>query len=49
MSAGLLVGAAASALIPHLPSLLPLVILWAIESLGYTASVVIGPKRRPAD
>ena len=39
MIAGLIVGAAASALIPHLRSLLPLVILWAVESLGYTASV----------
>jgi len=39
MVAGLIVGAAASALIPHLSSLIPLVILWAIESLGYTASV----------
>lgn len=39
MVAGLIVGAAASALIPHLRSLIPLVILWAIESLGYTASV----------
>lgn len=26
-------------LIPHLRSLVPLVILWAVESLGYTASV----------
>jgi DHA1 family multidrug resistance protein-like MFS transporter len=39
MIAGLFVGAAASALIPHLRSLIPLVILWAVESLGYTASV----------
>jgi MFS family permease len=39
MIAGLIVGAAASALIPHLRSLVPLVILWAVESLGYTASV----------
>ena len=39
MIVGLVVGAAASALIPHLRSLIPLVILWAVESLGYTASV----------
>jgi DHA1 family multidrug resistance protein-like MFS transporter len=39
MIAGLLVGAAASALIPYLRSLIPLVILWAVESLGYTASL----------
>ena len=39
MIAGLMVGAAASALIPHLRSLIPLVMLWAFESLGYTASV----------
>jgi len=38
MIAGLLVGAAASALIPHLRSLVPLVVLWAVESLGYAAS-----------
>jgi len=39
MIAGLIVGAAASALIPHLRSLVPLIILWAVESLGYTASL----------
>jgi MFS family permease len=39
MIAGLMVGAVASALIPHLRSLVPLIILWAIESVGYTASV----------
>ena len=39
MIAGLIVGAAASALIPHLRSIVPLVILWAVESLGYTASM----------
>jgi len=37
MIAGLIVGAAASALIPHLRSILPLIVLWAVESLGYTA------------
>ena len=39
MVAGLAVGAAASALIPHLRGLLPLTILWAVESLGHTAAV----------
>ncbi len=39
MMAGLIVGAAASVLIPHLRSIIPLIILWAAESLGYTASV----------
>jgi DHA1 family multidrug resistance protein-like MFS transporter len=39
MIVGLLVGALASALIPHLRSVIPLAILWAVESLGYTASV----------
>jgi len=39
MVAGLIVGALASALIPHLRSIVPLTILWAVESLGYTASV----------
>ncbi len=38
MIAGLLIGALASALIPHLRSIVPLIALWAIESLGYTAS-----------
>ena len=38
MIAGLLIGALASALIPHLRSIIPLTILWAVESLGYTAS-----------
>jgi DHA1 family multidrug resistance protein-like MFS transporter len=39
MIAGLLVGALASALIPHLRSILGLTILWAVESLGYIASL----------
>ncbi len=39
MMAGLLIGAAASALIPHLRSLVLLAILWLVESLGYTASL----------
>jgi len=39
MIAGLLVGALASALIPHLRSVTLLAVLWAVESLGYTASV----------
>jgi MFS family permease len=39
MILGLLVGAAASALIPHLRSLLVLAGLWAVESAGYAASV----------
>ncbi len=39
MIGGLIVGAAASGLIPHLSSVIALAILWAIESLGYTASV----------
>ena len=39
MIAGLLIGAAASALIPHLGSVIALATLWSVESLGYTASV----------
>jgi MFS family permease len=39
MIAGLLIGALASALIPHLRSLIFLAILWLVESLGYTASL----------
>jgi len=39
MVAGLLVGALASALVPHLRSVIALTVLWAVESLGYTASV----------
>jgi DHA1 family multidrug resistance protein-like MFS transporter len=39
MIAGLIVGAAASALIPNLRSIVPLIVLWAVESLGYTASM----------
>ncbi len=39
MVVGLLVGALASALIPHLRSIVPLIVLWAVESLSYTASV----------
>jgi MFS family permease len=38
MAGGLLVGALASALIPHLRSLVPLTLLWALESLSYAAS-----------
>ena len=38
MIAGLLVGALASALIPHLRSVILLAVLWAVESLGYTAA-----------
>jgi MFS family permease len=36
---GLLIGAAASALIPHLRSLAALAGLWAVESAGYAASI----------
>ncbi len=39
MIGGLIVGAAASGLIPHLGSVIALTVLWAIESLSYTASV----------
>ncbi len=39
MILGLLIGAAASALIPHLRSLIALTALWAVESAGYAASV----------
>jgi DHA1 family multidrug resistance protein-like MFS transporter len=39
MMAGLFMGALASALIPHLRSIVPLIVLWAVESLGYTASM----------
>jgi len=39
MILGLLIGAAASALIPHLRSLVALTALWAVESAGYAASV----------
>ncbi len=39
MSLGLVVGAAASALIPSLGSVLALAALWAVESIGYAASV----------
>lgn len=39
MVGGLVVGAGASALIPHLGSVIALTMLWAIESLGYTASM----------
>ena len=38
MAGGLLVGAAASVLIPHLRSLVPLAALWTVESIGYAAS-----------
>jgi MFS family permease len=39
MIAGLTVGALASALIPHVGSIIALAALWAVESLGYTASL----------
>ena len=39
MIGGLLVGALASVLIPHLRSVVSLIVLWAVESLGYTASI----------
>ncbi len=39
MVAGLIVGALASALIPHLSGLLALAALWAVETLGSTVSV----------
>jgi MFS family permease len=39
MIVGLALGALASALIPHLRSVIALSILWAVESLGYTASL----------
>jgi MFS family permease len=39
MIAGLAVGALASLLIPHLGSVVALTVLWAVESLGYTASL----------
>jgi DHA1 family multidrug resistance protein-like MFS transporter len=39
MVMGLLVGALASALIPHLRTITFLAILWAIESVGYAASM----------
>lgn len=39
MVVGLLVGALASALVPHLASLIYLATLWAVESLGKTVSV----------
>ena len=39
MVAGLFFGALASVLIPHLRSIVPLAVLWAVESLGYAASV----------
>jgi MFS transporter, DHA1 family, multidrug resistance protein len=38
MAAGLVIGAAASALMPHLTSVWPLAVLWAIDSAGYAAS-----------
>ncbi len=37
MMAGLLVSALASALIPHLQSLILLAVLWAVENVGYAA------------
>jgi MFS family permease len=39
MILGLLVGAAASALIPQLRSLAALALLWTVESAGYAASI----------
>ena len=39
MAAGLCIGALATALIPHLPGLITLALLWAVESLGYTVSI----------
>jgi MFS family permease len=39
MIAGLALGALASALIPYLGSVIALTVLWAVESLGYTASL----------
>jgi DHA1 family multidrug resistance protein-like MFS transporter len=39
MIAGLLVGAIASSLIPHLRSIIGLASLWAVESLGYITSL----------
>jgi MFS family permease len=42
MVAGLLVGALASALIPHLRSIALLAALWAAESVGYAASTPAG-------
>ncbi len=39
MVLGLIVGAAASILIPYLGSVLALAVLWGIESLGYAASI----------
>jgi MFS family permease len=39
MIAGLALGASASALIPHLGGVIALTVLWAVESLGYTASL----------
>ena len=39
MAVGLVVGALASALIPHVPGVTTLAVLWAVESLGYTASI----------
>ena len=38
MAIGLAIGAAASALIPRLSSLVLLALLWGVDSLGYTAS-----------
>jgi len=39
MIIGLLVGAVASLVIPHLGSIIGLVILWCLETIGYTISV----------
>jgi len=39
MVAGLMTGALASALIPHLAGIMTLALLWAVESFGYTLSI----------
>ena len=39
MIAGLLIGAGASVLIPHLSSVIALAILWTVETIGYTISI----------
>jgi MFS family permease len=39
MIAGLLIGAAASVVIPQLSSVIALAILWSVETIGYTVSI----------
>ena len=39
MIIGLLVGAAASLVIPHLGSIIGLTVLWCLETIGYTISI----------